>query len=195
LVIDAAPNFNWKLKEFLSRRQINRVVDSKRKPSAVLVPICYSDGQYHILFTKRTSLVRYHKGEISFPGGGYHGEDGNLQTTAIRETWEEIGLAPEDVQILGELDDRITKSSQYTITPFVGFFPCGYTFKLNPFETAEIIQIPILELLKEGCRSDGSVYEGQMTYQYAHQTHRITGATAWILKQLLEVYCQVNNQQ
>jgi 8-oxo-dGTP pyrophosphatase MutT (NUDIX family) len=69
--------------------------------------------------------VRHHKGEISFPGGGYSPEDGSLLKTALRESYEEIGLAPGDVEILGELDDMFTRGSPFIITPFVGSILSG----------------------------------------------------------------------
>src|SRR5271157_2069139 len=110
---------NQKLKEALANRQKIRLDDPKRRPSAVLVPIYYQAGQHSILFTRRTELVHHHKGEISFPGGGYHADDGTLLNTALRESFEEIGLAPEDVEILGDLDDTLTRGSPYIISPFV----------------------------------------------------------------------------
>jgi 8-oxo-dGTP pyrophosphatase MutT (NUDIX family) len=186
-------DFKRRLKEVLTKRPIVYVKDDKRKPSAVLVPISIEDGFHQILFTKRTTLVRFHKGEISFPGGGFHKEDGNLQITALRETWEEIGLEPKEIEILGELDDSITKYSQYTIAPFVGVIPSVYTLKTSEFEIAEIIQIPVAELLVEGKRKDDTtMLDGQTLdiYEYAYKNHLITGATSRILKQFLDIYQQ-----
>ena len=186
--------FNLKLKEALSERRQIRILEEKRKPSAVLLPFFYSGGQHHILFTKRTTLVRYHKGEISFPGGGYHKEDGELVKTALRETQEEIGLNSEYIDILGELDDSLTKGSQYVITPYVGVIPPDYKFKLNLYETAEIIKIPVLALLDQTCRKEeAEILEGKtiVTYFYSYQNHTIIGATARILKRFLDIYIQV----
>ncbi|MFC1941066.1 NUDIX hydrolase [Chloroflexota bacterium] len=94
-----------KLKQAFSQRQKARLVDAHRVPSAVLVPIYYKQGEYHLLFTKRTEEVKDHKGQISFPGGAYEERDRTLVNTALRECTEEIGLATEAVEILGELDD------------------------------------------------------------------------------------------
>jgi 8-oxo-dGTP pyrophosphatase MutT (NUDIX family) len=188
-------DFKRRLKEALAQRLGIKIVEGTRKPSAVLIPIFADMGQYQIVFTKRTELVHYHKGEISFPGGGYHEEDGNLVKTALRETWEEIGLAPEEVEVLGDLDDTLTKGSNYIITPFVGVMPAGYEFKLNPFETAEIIQIPIPALLERSCRREEPeiLFEGRpfTPYLYVYQDKTIIGATARILKQFLDIYAQV----
>jgi 8-oxo-dGTP pyrophosphatase MutT (NUDIX family) len=138
--------------------------------------------------------VHHHKGEISFPGGGYHPSDDTLLQTALRESQEEIGLDPADVEILGGLDDIITRGSPFIITPFVGVFPAAYQFKASAFEIAEIITVPIPALLKPDCREDSqeTFPDGQIypAYVYSYSRHRIIGATARILKQFLEVYLQ-----
>ena len=172
-----------------------RVIDNTRLPSAVLLPIFYRAGQHHILFTRRSRLVQYHKGEISFPGGGYHHQDGPLVNTALRESYDEIGLAPGDVEILGELDDVPTSASNYVITPFVGFYQAEYKFKPSEFEIAEIIEIPIESLLREGCLREPVIDLGDKTVipsVYAYQNNLITGATARILKQFLGIFSQIN---
>jgi 8-oxo-dGTP pyrophosphatase MutT (NUDIX family) len=190
-------DFEQRFKLALLQSPKVKISDEKRKPSSVLVPIYYLQRKYFIVFTKRTNLVQYHKGEISFPGGGYHPEDSKPVNTALREAWEEIGLKPEDVDILGELDDKITKGSQYIITPFVGAIPAGYEFKLNSYETAEIIQIPVLALMEPKCLKEGTeILSGKTypTYSYSCQGYSITGATARILKQFLEIYARVEKK-
>lgn len=182
------------MKEVLSNRTKTHIRDESRKPSAVLVPIYFKDGQYFILFTRRTELVHYHKGEISFPGGGYHQDDGTLLKTALRESYEEIGLSPEDVIVLGELDDEMTRGSRYIISPFIGSILPDYNFTLNSFETAEIIQIPVFALLDKGCRREEPVIEAAdrqfIPYVYAFEGKMIIGATARILKQFLDAFSE-----
>src|SRR5881397_822171 len=90
-----------------------------RRPAAVLLPLV--DGpDPSILFTKRTDDLPRHPGEISFPGGMRHDEDGDLLTTALRETEEELGLSREAVDVLGMLEPLQTFTTGYTIAPFVG---------------------------------------------------------------------------
>jgi 8-oxo-dGTP pyrophosphatase MutT (NUDIX family) len=186
-----------RLKAVLSQRKKVSVQDDSRRPSAVLIPVYYQSGQHYILFTRRTELVHHHKGEISFPGGGYQPEDVTLQNTALRESFEEIGLIAKDVQVLGELDDILTKSSPYIITPFVGIIQPDYAFIPSGFEIAEIIIIPVKALLEEGCRRDmPEVWLNGQTIQasvYAYQGNMIIGATARILKQFLEIFSQVTD--
>ena len=112
-----------RLKQVLSRRHKRRIVDPSLVRAAVLVPIYEKQGQYHLLFTKRTREVKEHKGQISFPGGAYQEEDKTLANTALRECAEEIGLMAGDVEMLGELDDFVTQVSSYIISPFVAVIP------------------------------------------------------------------------
>jgi 8-oxo-dGTP pyrophosphatase MutT (NUDIX family) len=183
-----------KLKVVLSQRTKVRYLDDSRRPSAVLMPVYYKEGQYYILFTRRSELVHHHKGEISFPGGGYNPDDRTLLNTALRESFEEIGLAPEDVEVLGELDDTPTRGSPYIITPFVGFILPDYQFKMSGFEIAELIRVPVLVLMQKDCRRDLSpVMLGErlvIPSVYSYQDHRIIGATARILMQFLDILSQ-----
>lgn len=179
-----------KLREALSERQIIRINDSKVKASAVLVPIFWKAGQYHLIFIQRTERVKEHKGQISFPGGSYKKADGNLENTALREAEEEIGLAPADVNVLGELDDTTTLSSNYVISPFVGLIPYPYDFKLDKWETEELIEVPISTLLDKGCFcEDKIILKGrEISSYYKLGTKIIWGATSKILRQFLEIF-------
>jgi len=185
-----------RLKQALSRRQKRHVVDARWVSSAVLIPIYYKEGEYHILFTKRTEKVKDHKGHISFPGGAYEEQDGTLANTALRESTEEIGLAGEAVELLGELDDMATIGSGYIISPFVGVIPWPYPFKADPFEVEEIFEVPISALLNEDCVRQGTdTVNGQVvpTYSYDYRGKVIWGATARILNQFLGIYTRVMN--
>jgi len=168
-------------------------VDASRVASAVLIPIFYKEGEYCILFTKRTDKVKDHKGQISFPGGAYEEEDGVLTNTALRECSEEIGLAGEVVEVLGELDDMFTLHTDYIISPFVGTIPWPYSLKADATEVDKIIEVPISALLDKDCLrqdtdplNDGRVY-GNFYY---YQGEIIWGATARILSQFLDIWVE-----
>ncbi len=183
-----------RLKQALSRRQKAHIADESRTPSAVLIPIYYKQGEYYILFTKRTEMVKVHKGQISFPGGAYEEKDGTLVNTALRECAEEIGLASEEVELLGELDDFSTIGSGYIMSPFVGAIPWPYPLKVDPTEVEEIIEVPISALLDKDCLRQGTdTIDGQIvtTYFYHYRGRVIWGATARILNQFLDIYTQV----
>jgi 8-oxo-dGTP pyrophosphatase MutT (NUDIX family) len=95
-----------KLKELLLQRKRKVIFDNHLKRSAVLIPFFIKDGEYHILFIKRSQEVENHKGEISFPGGLCEKGDEGLEETALRESFEETGIHPQDVSLLGTLDDE-----------------------------------------------------------------------------------------
>ncbi len=186
------------LKRVLARGQKRQITDAKLVPSAVLVPIYRREGQYYILFTQRTNNVKEHKGQISFPGGAHQEGDKTLLDTALRESAEEIGLAPGRVEILGELDDTITTTSNYIVTPFVGLIPWPYEFRVDGWETEAIIEVPISALMdKDSLREETEVTRGQAVTSYFYHYHGkvIWGATARILHQFLELYAQAAKSQ
>ncbi|MFC1965562.1 NUDIX hydrolase [Chloroflexota bacterium] len=187
---------NQVLKQALSQRPKSRIVDAGRVPSAVLIPIYRKQGEYYILFTKRTNIVKDHKGQISFPGGAYENHDDTLFDTALRETTEEIGLPAEKVKLLGELDDFPTSTSNYIISPFVGAIQWPYPLKIDPIEVDEIIEIPISALLDKDCVSlETEIIDGQeaTAYFYNYQGNVVWGATARILTQLLDIWAEATN--
>ena len=113
------------------------------RPAAVLIPI-YQDeyGEWHVLYTRRTDELEEHRGQVSFPGGLIEDGDGGAQQAALRETFEEIGIQPEDVEILGALDSLLTVT-QFQIAPIVGRIPWPYEFNLNTREVAKVFSVPI----------------------------------------------------
>jgi 8-oxo-dGTP pyrophosphatase MutT (NUDIX family) len=178
--------------------QIGKMLSSRKRRviehppfshAAVLVPLFQKDGDCHLLFTKRSEEVKYHKGEISFPGGVVDEEDRELINTALREAHEEIGLKESDVQIIGVLDDIVT-ITEFIVTPIVGLFPYPYPFKVSEVEIAELIEVPLASLLGEDCFSERKIFRGgqkEVVYAYQYGEHIIWGATARILKQFLDL--------
>ena len=183
-----------RLKRLLSRRQKRYITDPGRSPAAVLLPIYKKQEQYHILFIKRTEKVKEHKGQISFPGGNFEPADKTLLVTALRECAEEIGLQAEDIEVLGELDDELTITSNYIVTPFAGFISWPYQFKLNEYEVEEIIEIPVSALTSTGCcHRETETLDGEDadSYVYHYQGRVIWGATARILNKFMDIWKQV----
>jgi 8-oxo-dGTP pyrophosphatase MutT (NUDIX family) len=183
-----------RLQELLAARPRQHINDPARVPSAVLIPLYRDRGRYHIIFIRRTETVKTHKGQISFPGGGRDRADKTLRETALREADEEIGLRPGDIKVLGVLDDEVTTTSNYTVTPFVALIPWPYKFIMEKAEVAEIIDVPLSTLLDKKClvpaieTLDGGVVVD--SYEYRCDGHRIWGATARILYKFLEVLKQ-----
>ncbi|MFC1967096.1 NUDIX hydrolase [Chloroflexota bacterium] len=181
-----------RLKQLLAQRPPRKSDGTGLIPSAVLVPLFSRDDTYYLLFTRRTQTVKTHKGQISFPGGVYEDKDGTLEQTALRESAEEIGLDPRDVEILGRLDDEPSATADYIITPYAGLIPWPYDFKLSEAETEEIIIIPVNTLLAGGCRPQLiNTPEGKVSsYAYEYNGTIIWGATAHILKRFLDIFTE-----
>jgi 8-oxo-dGTP pyrophosphatase MutT (NUDIX family) len=159
--------------------------------AAVLLPLYITSGEPHVLFTRRSELVEHHKGQISFPGGAHDADDPDLRQTALRETWEEIGVATNHVELLGQLDEMITVSD-FLVRPFVGHItrPGPYPFVHSEQEVAEILEVPLAHLQDEGnVIAEPRLYQGReiLAYSYIWREHIIWGATARILKQFLDI--------
>lgn len=182
-------DFIDQLRNTLSSRQRRVIEHPPFSHAAVLVPLFQKGGDCHLLFTKRSEEVKYHKGEISFPGGVVDEEDRELINTALREASEEIGLKEGDVQIIGVLDDIVT-ITEFIVTPIVGLFPYPYPFKVSEVEIAELIEVPLAFLLVEDNLSEREIFRGdqkEVVYAYQYGKHTIWGATARILKQFLDL--------
>jgi 8-oxo-dGTP pyrophosphatase MutT (NUDIX family) len=160
------------------------------RPASVLLPLFKKAGELSILFTRRTDNVEHHKGQISFPGGMRDPADPDSVSTAIRETWEEIGIEPSSIQIIGELDDHPTVSG-FNITPFVGKIAYPFTAQICEEELSELFSVPLSFFLEgSNCKqeylvdSDGKKRE---FFVFQYQNYRIWGATAAITRNFIEV--------
>ncbi len=192
-------NLPEQIKKMLDDKEPRALQDSKTNyiHAAVLVPLFKNDHGYHILFTERTHKVEHHKGQISFPGGAVESQDKSYEETALREACEEIGLLPQDVEVLGQLDDETTVASQFIVHPFVGLIPHPYEFKINRAEVEKIISVPFKHFLSDDtahkCPSidfDDFTYHGTV---YLHQGDVIWGATARIMDHFIrEVHDNIN---
>ncbi len=183
-------DLNDRIKLILSRRKKMSLPPDGLRRAAILVPLLERAGSPHIIFTKRTDKVAHHKGEISFPGGMQDEADRSLLETALRECHEEVGISPEKVEILGELDDTVTFVSQFHITAFVGMVTPPEAYDTNPDEIERVIEIPLSFLQEPSHQSVEYWGEGEdrrPIYFFTHNTDVIWGATARILKIFLEV--------
>ena len=161
-----------------------------RQLAAILAPLYVHNGEYGLIFTKRSDTMHHHRGQISFPGGGYERQDASLRQTALRESAEEIGLQPQHVNILGQLDDLLTSNSNYQVRPFVGTIPYPYPFELDQRETAYLIEVPLRFLRQQNPAGEETrQHEGRtvQSFFFDYEEHVIWGATAKILKQFLDL--------
>ncbi len=125
----------------LSGRQAKILGHEDYFESAVILPLVEKDGQYWILFQKRAANI-HQPGEISFPGGKIEPEDSSPQEAAIRETCEEIGLRPEDIQLIAPLDIMVSPLNTI-VYPFLGEIINFDLIQANPAEVAELFYVPL----------------------------------------------------
>jgi 8-oxo-dGTP pyrophosphatase MutT (NUDIX family) len=181
--------FTQRLRSILSTRDRRQVQDPGLICAAVLIPLLFKEGEWYVVVTQRTQNVEHHKGQISFPGGACDPDDVDLQATALRETFEEIGVPPDAVEILGALDDFSTITS-FVVTPFIGVIPHSFAYRLERSEVEAVIEVPLsflrvaTHLRAEKREHQGRVYD-VLFWDYGPYT--IWGATAHILKTLLDL--------
>lgn len=156
-----------------------------RRPAAVLLLVYPRAGRYYTVFTKRTDRVGTHKGEVSLPGGGWEPGDRSLVDTALRETWEEVGVEPASVSVLAELEPVQTRGSNYLITPYVGLTGTTPVWVAHDREVAAVIELPVSEIdHPDVIRVEPMLIRGEtrlVTY-FVYDGHTIWGATAQILR-------------
>lgn len=154
--------------------------------AGVLVPLFVRDARLWTLFTRRTESVGHHRGQISFPGGSEEPGDKSLYATAVRETQEELAVAPADVIPLGSLSPIVTVTSFY-VEPYVAAVPQPYVWRPATAEIAEVIEAPLAALMDPAILEEKPLpgREGLILF-YHHADHVIWGATAGILAELLE---------
>jgi 8-oxo-dGTP pyrophosphatase MutT (NUDIX family) len=161
----------------------------KLRDAAVLIPIVLGKNGLEVVFTKRSSILRHHPGQISFPGGKQDETDTSFQHTALREAEEEIGLAQTDVKIIGALPRHITVTS-FLVHPYVGLIPPGFTPHILSEEVAEVFTAPLEHVLNpSNYLIEGRMWLGNKRYYFAvpYGPYYIWGATARMLRMLADI--------
>ncbi|HEY6624533.1 MAG TPA: CoA pyrophosphatase [Acidimicrobiales bacterium] len=131
------------------RRRMSAFREEPTGPAAVLVPLYEQAGETRVILTVRSSDLRSHRGEVAFPGGRLDaGEE--VVAGALREAWEEVGLDPSAVSVVGTLDQLATASSNTLVTPVVGVLEARPSLTANPGEVARIFDLALADLLVDG---------------------------------------------
>lgn len=157
--------------------------------AGVLVPVIERDDDHHLLFTERAADMRNHAGEMSFPGGGYEDDDGDLETTALREAREEVGLDPATADVVGPLDD-LPGPYGHVVRPYVARVP-DRSYDPDEREVASVVVISVSDLTAPG------VYENETRSHPDRGTarlpffrvdgHVVWGLTGFIVRTLLDL--------
>ena len=159
------------------------------KLSSILIIIHFTDSVPKIILTKRSSNLKYHRDEISFPGGSFQVTDSSLLHTALRETKEEIGLFFTPDQIKGSLKAVRTLTSNFTIIPYITFQERIHKPKILSDEVSSILNIEIFDLF-DNLSNNFSYKNFSNSFLFKYDNEIIWGATARILKQLRDCfYC------
>ena len=176
------PRFNEKAYRTLKPKETTR-------RSAVLVPLLPNNsGSFDLLLTLRSSKLKSHKGQISFPGGKAEANE-TAEETALRETYEEIGLSNTNFDIIGKLSDFYVYPSDSLITPVIAKAHIKDIIKINPDEVEEVFYVPFDQLLdSHNEKTKPSIIEGnnvEVPYWDIHRSTPLWGATAMILSELV----------
>jgi 8-oxo-dGTP pyrophosphatase MutT (NUDIX family) len=164
--------------------------------AGVLVPIFIGASGPELLFTRRTDTVLTHKGQISFPGGQQEPSDHQMVETALRESYEEIGLEPSRVTVLGQLDDVFTSVSGFVITPVVGVVEGGVeSLILAPDEVRSVFLVALSRLQDGDVHSTETRIVDDQRYRihyYSVGEDVIWGATGRVVYQFLKAWDEAN---
>lgn len=156
------------------------------KPAGVLIPIIDRKTGLSVLLTQRSSELRLHAGQVSFPGGRMEPGDVDISATALRETHEEVGIPPQAVRIAGYLDPLPTVTG-YSVTPVIGILGASVSVCIDPGEVEAAFEVPLEFLMNEANQTHSSrEFEGLRlaVVEFNHAGRRIWGATATMLLQL-----------
>lgn len=163
--------------------------DGTLRPAAVLVPLVERPAGLSVLLTQRTAHLHDHAGQISFPGGRLEPDDPDAVAAALRETEEEIGLHRRHVDVVGRLDTYRTRT-RYEVTPVVGLVSPPFELRPDPFEVADIFEVPLAFVLDPRNRERRSrEFQGVERHFWVlpYPDRYIWGATAGMLVNLAEV--------
>jgi 8-oxo-dGTP pyrophosphatase MutT (NUDIX family) len=170
----------------LGARDARRLPAGSATAAAVLVPLFEQDGEAHVWLARRPTTMRSHAGQVAFPGGKVDAADGTLLDTALRETHEELGIAPERVSVLGALDDIRTVTG-FTVSPWVGWLAPDTVVTPNPHEVARAFAAPLRAFfvpLSGIPPFRGWTVDGEFVW----------GATAAIVRSLVAIVREVGEQ-
>lgn len=164
------------------------VMSRATKDAAILMPLVERQGEVSLLLTKRTDQLISHSGQVAFPGGKIDADDEGPEAAALREAHEEVGLATDQVEILGRLPDYFTGSG-YKIAPIIGIMNENAVVEANPDEVDYVFEVPLSFLMNPDNHLRGSrIFEGRERhfYEMPFGEHYIWGITAGMIRVLYD---------
>ena len=161
---------------------------NEAKPAAVLLLLYPNNSKVYFYLTKRTESLKYHKGQISLPGGSKEYNE-TLLETALRETQEEIGINKHEISILGKITPLFIPVTGFMVNPFIGYILNEPKTKLDTIEVAEIISVNIQDLIN----NDILITHRQINVKNMHipyfnlNNHQVWGATSMVLSEFKDI--------
>ncbi|NER08988.1 NUDIX domain-containing protein [Muriicola jejuensis] len=189
---------HYKLAPEMRIRELEAGKIVKKDPRrAGVMALFYPDeaSQTRLLLIMRNSYNGIHSRQVAFPGGKQEKEDASLLATALRETWEEVGAIPEQVEVVREVSDVYIPPSNFEVRPFVGLYHRTRPFVLQPEEVDHLIEVPLIQVL-----DDAFLTSQILSTSYAKnievpafylQGYTVWGATAMMLNEIRELIKQV----
>ena len=176
-------------------RPLPNVIPENARMSAVMALLFPVEDILNLLLIKRIEDGKAHSGQISFPGGRKDEQDANLQMTALRETFEEVGVPSEQIEMLGGLTPLYIPVSNSNVYPFVGFAAEQPTYNLSMGEVAYVLELPLHELFLQSKKTVKHITPSAFpditikapAYEWDN-AHIIWGATAMMIAELEELY-------
>ena len=193
--MDGTERFFQGLKGALSPADAWNFPPAGLRPAGVLVPLRAVGGEVRVVLARRTELVPHHKGQVCFPGGSRDPGDRDILATALRESEEELGIRPGDVELFGAMEPVPTVTG-FFIQPFVGRIPADSRFRRDDFEIAEIFEVPLSAFTDMSrYRAAETTFLGKPYHVYFidYGRHAIWGATARILRDLAEIALRLSS--
>ncbi|HEY5508817.1 MAG TPA: CoA pyrophosphatase [Paludibacter sp.] len=179
------------------KHRVHDLIDKKddaraARKSAVLILFFRESNEMKMIMIRRSIYVGIHSGQIAFPGGRFETEDIDVQTTALREIEEEIGISRDDIEIIGRLSDIYVPPSNFLISVFVGYLYEKPTYKMQVREVDEVIEIPVSEFFKPDVIKQkdfyvNSIKEASNASYFDVSNVEIWGASAMVISELLDV--------
>jgi len=165
-------------------------VHDRFRKAAVLLPLIWRHEHWQLIYTLRSSMLHDHSGQVSFPGGSWEESDKSIIDTALRESWEEIGLDPEIVRVLGKMAD-VEMITGFRITPVVGICEWPTRLTVNPDEVDRVFSIPIDWLADKRNRyyreHDHQGVDFEVLYFKPYDGETVWGVTAMITLDFLKL--------
>ncbi|NLY64839.1 MAG: CoA pyrophosphatase [Alcaligenaceae bacterium] len=180
--------FIWQAESLLHDWNDHKIIENKTYiDAAVLLPLVYVKGEIHILLTRRSSRLKKHAGQISFPGGRVERDDPSAKDAALRETEEEVGIPASYIEVVGQLPDLFTGTG-YLMKPYVGWVNEGFSIHADTSEVEEVFYVPLSFFMdpRNHRLHNARLADGSVRYYFSMPWHSyfIWGATASVIRNL-----------